>query len=167
MLAARYTDGSAMSDEELRDQLLTLVFAGYETTGVALSWALYWLEHTPDARARLLVELDALGPEAEPGELAACPYLEAVCNEALRLYPVVPEVIRKLERPLELMGYTLPVGVAVAACISQVHAREDVFSNASAFSPERFLGRRYEPLSSARSAAVRGAALGLPSPSTR
>ncbi len=145
MLQARYDDGSAMSEQEVRDQLLTLVFAGHETSAIGLAWAFYWLERTPSVRDRLLEELAALGPSPEPEALAAQPYLDAVCSETLRLFPVVPEVIRLLTRPLELQGYVLPEGVAVAACIALVHQRPDLYPEPMAFRPERFLERKFAP----------------------
>jgi cytochrome P450 len=145
MLGARYDDGSAMSDREIRDQLLTLVFAGHETSGIALAWAVGWLARTPPVREHLLVELTALGDDPAPAALAAAPYLEAVCHEALRLYPVVGEVVRLLRAPLALGGWTIPAGVPVAAGIALVHARPDLYPDPEAFRPERFLERRFAP----------------------
>lgn len=145
MLAARDEDGGAMDEGEIRDQLVTLVFAAHETTGVALAWVFYWLARHPDVRARLEAELDALGPDPEPDAIAAAPLLEAVCNETLRLHPVIPEVIRLLLRPLAIQGHTIPAGTPVAACTSVVHERPDVFDEPARFRPERFLGRTYSP----------------------
>jgi cytochrome P450 len=142
MLSARYDDGSAMSDREIRDQLLTLVFAGHETSGIALAWAVNWIERTPSVRDRLLVELSALGDDPTPTALAAAPYLEAVCHETLRLYPVVGEVVRLLRAPLTLGAWTIPAGVPVSAGIALVHARADLYPEPEAFRPERFLERR-------------------------
>src|SRR5262245_27822261 len=145
MLSARYDDGSAMSDREIRDQLLTLVFAGHETSGIALAWAINWLERTPLVRDRLLAELSALGDDPPPAALAAAPYLEAVCHEALRLYPVVGEVVRLLRAPLTIGAWTIPAGVAVSAGIALVHARADLYPQPEAFRPERFLERKFAP----------------------
>jgi cytochrome P450 len=145
MLSARYDDGSAMSDSEIRDQLLTIVFAGHETSGIALAWAINWLERTPQVRDRLLAELASLGQDPTPAALAAAPYLEAVCHETLRLYPVVGEVVRLLRAPLALGAWTIPAGVPVAAGIALVHARADLYPEPEAFRPERFLDRRFAP----------------------
>lgn len=145
MLSARYDDGSAMSDREVRDQLLTLVFAGHETSGIALAWAINWLERTPPVRDRLLDELARLGDDPAPAALAAAPYLEAVCHETLRLYPVVGEVVRLLRAPLTLGAWTIPAGVAVSAGIALVHARADLYPDPGAFRPERFLERKFAP----------------------
>jgi cytochrome P450 len=145
MMNARYDDGSAMSDREIRDQLLTLVFAGHETSGIALAWAVNWLERTPSVRDRLLAELSALGKDPAPAALAAAPYLEAVCHETLRLYPVVGEVVRLLRAPLTLAAWTIPAGVPVSAGIALVHARADLYPEPTAFRPERFLERKFAP----------------------
>ena len=145
MLSARYDDGSAMSDREIRDQLLTLVFAGHETSGIALAWAINWLERTPAVRDRLLDELSATGDDPAPAALAAAPYLEAVCLETLRLYPVVGEVIRLLRAPLTLGSWTIPADVPVSSCIALVHARSDLYPDPASFRPERFLERKFAP----------------------
>jgi cytochrome P450 family 110 len=145
MLSARYDDGSPMSDRELRDQLLTLVFAGHETSGIALAWAVNWIERTPPVRDRLVAELSALGDDPPPAALAAAPYLEAVCYETLRLYPVVGEVVRLLRAPLTLAAWTIPAGVPVSAGIALVHARADLYPEPEAFRPERFLERKFAP----------------------
>jgi cytochrome P450 len=145
MLSARYDDASAMSDREVRDQLLTLVFAGHETSGIALAWAINWLERTPSVRDRLVAELSALGDDPAPAALAAAPYLEAVCYETLRLYPVVGEVVRLLRAPMALAAWTIPAGVAVSAGIALVHARSDLYPEPEAFRPERFLERKFAP----------------------
>jgi cytochrome P450 len=146
MLSARYDDGSAMSDREIRDQLLTLVFAGHETSGIALAWAVNWIERTESVRERLRGELSALGDDPTPAALAAAPYLEAVCHETLRLYPVVGEVVRLLRAPLKLGAWTIPTGVPVSAGIALIHARADLYPEPAAFRPERFLeGRKFAP----------------------
>ena len=145
LLSARYDDGGAMNDCDIRDQLLTLVFAGHETSGIALAWAINWLERTPPVRDRLLDELSQLGNDPAPAALAAAPYLEAVCLETLRLYPVVGEVVRLLRAPMTLGTWTIPAGVAVSAGIALVHARADLYPEPEAFRPERFLERKFAP----------------------
>jgi len=144
MLAARYDDGAPMSSEEIFDQLVTLLAAGHETSTITLAWAFYWLHRSPGALARLVAEIDALGAP-EPGALARLPYLEAVLQETLRLYPVVAINTRKLARPFELAGWSLPAGVHVGAATSLVHHREDLYPEPEKFSPERFLGRTFGP----------------------
>jgi cytochrome P450 len=127
LLEARHEDGSPMSDQELRDELMTLLVAGHETTATALSWAVERLLRHPEKMARL-----ASGDEE---------YLEAVCKETLRLRPVIPIVARRLAEPMTIGGHDLPAGVTVAPCIHLMHRREDVYPNPREFRPERFLER--------------------------
>jgi cytochrome P450 len=126
LLGARHEDdGSPMTDAELRDELVTLLVAGHETTATALSWALERLARHPEAWARLRA-----GDE---------PYLDAVIKETLRLRPVLPIVLRRLKAPLEIGGWELPEGVSAVPCIYLMHRREDVYPDPLAFRPERFL----------------------------
>jgi cytochrome P450 len=129
LLRARHDDGSPMSDKELRDELMTLLVAGHETSATALAWALEALTHHPAALARLRDEVDA-------GEDA---YLDAVVKEVLRLRPVIALVLRRLIEPMEIGGRLLPAGVNVAPSIYLLHRRGDVYDQPRAFRPERFL----------------------------
>jgi cytochrome P450 len=129
LLQARHEDGSAMSDEELRDELMTLLVAGHETTASSLAWAVERLVRHPDALARLREEADEGGTD----------YADAVCKETLRLRPILSLVVRRLKEPMEIGGRLLPAGVTVAPCIYLVHRRPDVYPDPLAFRPERFL----------------------------
>ncbi len=129
LLQARHEDGSPMGDEELRDELMTLLVAGHETTATALSWAVERLLRHPDALARLTEEVDTGEDE----------YVDAVIKETLRLRPVLPLVARKLKAPMEIGEHLLPAGVTVAPCIYLMHRREDVYPEPHRFRPERFL----------------------------
>jgi cytochrome P450 family 110 len=148
LVHARYEDGEPMTDAEIRDQLLLLVIAGHETTAITMAWALYAL-HRPEnaeALARLRAELRALGPAPELEALAKLPYLDAVCQETMRRYPLAPAPSpRKLLRPFELMGHTLPAGMGVAPAMGIAHFREDVYPEPLRFLPERFLERKFTP----------------------
>jgi len=145
LLASRYEDGRPLSEVELFSQLLTFVFAGHETTAISLTWAVYFLHRNPETLARLREELQPHSESLEPDAIAKLPYLEAVCQETLRLRPVVPLVSRKLARPLVVMGYALPAGMALGAGAFLAHMREDVFPEPAAFRPARFLSRTYSP----------------------
>jgi cytochrome P450 family 110 len=146
MMAARDEDGQPMTDEELRDELMTLLVAGHETTATSLAWALYWIYNLPQVREKLLEELDGLGEEFEPNALMRLPYLNAVCNETLRIYPVAMLALNRLVKsPLEVMGYQLEVGTLVIPCIYLTHHREDLYPDSKQFKPERFLERQYTP----------------------
>jgi cytochrome P450 len=132
LVQARYEDGAGMSDEELRDELMTLLVAGHETTATSLSWAFERLLRHPEKLERLRGEIEA-GESEE--------YLDAVVKETLRLRPVLPVVVRKLAEPMEFGGHLVPAGVAVAPCIYLMHRREEIYPNPRAFAPERFLER--------------------------
>jgi cytochrome P450 len=125
LLEAEHEDGSPMSDRELRDELMTLLVAGHETTATALSWAVERLLRHPEKLERLA------GGDEE--------YLDAVCKETLRLRPVIPIVARKLTEPMTIGGHDLPAGVTVAPCIHLMHRRADIYPDPRAFRPERFL----------------------------
>ncbi|MGB1277774.1 MAG: cytochrome P450, partial [Nannocystaceae bacterium] len=143
LVQARYEDGAAMEDASIRDELRTLLFAGHESTALTISWVIDLIHRTPGVLGRTLSELDALGKTPTPEQIAAAPYLEAACKEAMRLYPITTEVPRQLQKPIRLGNYSMPIGTAVSASILLVHYREDLYPEPNAFKPERFLDRRY------------------------
>ncbi len=130
LLDARFEDGSAMSDRELRDQLVTLLLAGHETTATALAWTFDLLAHEPAALARLCAEV-----RERDGER----YLRAVIAESLRLRPVVPLAGRRLAEELRCDDLVLPVGTDVTPAIWLTHTRSDIYPDPYRFRPERFL----------------------------
>ena len=134
LLRARHDDGSPMGDVELRDELLTVVGAGHETTATALAWAMERLLRTPRVLARLR-ESVAAGEDD---------YLDATVKETLRVRPVIVDVARRLTAPVEIAGYKLPAGSFVLPAIGAVHFREDVFPDPDQFRPERFLDGKAE-----------------------
>jgi cytochrome P450 len=129
LLQARHEDGSEMSDEQLRDQLMTLLVAGHETTASSLAWAVERLVRNPPVLARLRDEVAAGDDE----------YVDAVCKETLRLRPILALVLRRLTEPMEIGGRLLPAGANIAPCIYLVHRRPDVYPEPYAFRPERFI----------------------------
>ncbi len=129
LLQAEHEDGRAMSDRELRDELMTLLVAGHETTATGLSWAVELLARHPAELGRLEAEVAAGGDE----------YLDAVIKETLRLRPVIALVLRKLVEPMEIGGHLLPAGVSVAPSIYLVHRRPEIYPEPERFRPERFL----------------------------
>jgi cytochrome P450 len=136
LLQARHDDGRPMSDAELRDELITIVGAGHETTATALCWAIELLGRNPDVEARLRQELATDGGD---------PYLDAVMKETLRVRPVVVDVVRKLTREVEIAGRTFPPGTWLVPAIGVVHQRPDVYPDPHEFRPERFLEGQPEP----------------------
>ncbi|MGB3638946.1 MAG: cytochrome P450 [Rivularia sp. (in: cyanobacteria)] len=146
MMSARYEDGGAMSNEELRDELMTLLFAGHETTASALTWAFYWVDYLPEVREKLLKEINDLGENPEPNAVAKLPYLTAVCQETLRIYPIVPSATPRIaSSPIEIGGYKLAEGTWIIPSIYLAHYREEVFPEPKQFKPERFLERQFTP----------------------
>jgi cytochrome P450 len=137
LLAARHEDGSPMSDEELRDELLTLVLAGHETTANSLAWAFERLVRTPHAYARLREEV-----RAGDGEGARGDYVEATIHEAMRARPVIPIIGRRVEVPWQLGDWFVPAGTSVLVSILLLHHRPDVYPDPFGFRPERFLGAK-------------------------
>jgi unspecific monooxygenase len=146
LLAARDESGQPMSDVELRDELMTLLLAGHETTATAIAWALYWIHQIPEVRTKLLAELETLGDEFEPMAIARLPYLNAVCAETLRIYPVgfITE-LRIAKAPIEVMGYAFEPEDHLVPCIYLTHHRDDLYPEPKQFKPERFLERQFSP----------------------
>ncbi|QIS23839.1 cytochrome P450 [Nocardia terpenica] len=145
LLATRYDDGAGMSDAELREQLRTLLVAGHETTATTLVWALYRLHRNPATLRRLRAELAEAGADPAPELLAGLPYLDAVCQETLRLHPPVPIVLRRLTGPFTLRGIELATGDTMGIAVPLLHSDPTVWPDPAAFRPERFLDRRFGP----------------------
>lgn len=138
LLLARDEDGEAMTDAELRDELVTLLLAGHETTATAVSWAVERLVRHPEQLQRLIAEID----EGESEE-----YMQAVVNETLRVRPVVPLVVRVLQEPLTVGGHELPRGARVVPSIYLTNRNPRVYDAPEEFRPERFLESQPETFS--------------------
>jgi len=134
LLSAKDEDGNAMNDRELRDEMVTVLGAGHETTATGLAWAVELLTRTPAVLARLRESL-AAGEEN---------YLAATVKEVLRIRPVLVDVGRKLTAPASIGGYQLEAGSFVLAAIAALHYREDSFPEPEAFRPERFLDTKVD-----------------------
>lgn len=130
LLQARDEDGNPMTDDELRDELMTLLVAGHETTATSLSWAVERLIRHPEALQRLRDDL-AAGSED---------YLDAVIKETLRMRPVLPVVVRDLQDDVTIGDHLLPKGTRLACSITLMHRRPELYPDPDAFRPERFLG---------------------------
>jgi cytochrome P450 len=134
LLEARDEQGQALSDPELRDELMSLVLAGHETTANSLAWTFERLLRTPRAYERLR-ELT----RDHTGAADAARYVEATVHEGMRIRPVIPMIGRMVMRPWRLGDYVVPARTPVAISIVALHHREDVYPNPHAFRPERFL----------------------------
>ncbi|MEH2254167.1 cytochrome P450 [Nostoc sp.] len=143
LIKAKYENGESMSDAELRDNLLTLLNAGHETTATAIAWALYWIHQQPEIYQKVLHELQSLNTP-DPLLIAQLPYLTAVCQETLRIYPVVLFTFPRITlRSVNLRGYDVASGTYVTPCIYLTHRREDLYPQPEKFQPERFINRKY------------------------
>jgi cytochrome P450 len=131
LLASRYEDGEPMSDKELRDELITLVLAGHETTAHSLAWAFERLLRTPRAYDRLREEVRAGGGDD---------YIEATIHEAMRARPVIPIVGRRVSVPWQLGRFRVPAATPILLSILLLHHRGDLYPRPAEFRPERFLG---------------------------
>jgi cytochrome P450 len=134
LLQARTEDGEALTDKELRDELLTLVLAGHETTANSLAWIWERLVRTPDA-------YDALRDSVRSGENAE-EMIEATINEGMRSRPVIPMIGRRVTVPWRLGEYAVEADTPVAMSILLLHHREDLYREPFAFKPERWIGRK-------------------------
>jgi cytochrome P450 len=119
------------------------LFAGHENTASALSWALYWIHQLPEVHEKVCREIEQLGERATSVEIAQLPYLSAVCEEVLRIYPGVLTVTRILKSPFSVMGHRFDAGTALIPCVYLAHRREDLYPEPARFLPERFLERQY------------------------
>ncbi|HEY5286209.1 MAG TPA: cytochrome P450 [Solirubrobacteraceae bacterium] len=135
---ARYEDGAPMTEQDLRDELVTLLTDG--PTSSLISWAFERILRHPRQYARLRAELAPAAGDHASGERDGA-YLDAVVKETMRLCPAAPIVVRKLLEPMELGGHTIPAGTTVAPCVHLVHRRAEIYPQPLRFRPERFLKR--------------------------
>jgi len=140
---ARYDDGAPMDDGEIRQQLLTLLIAGHETTAITLAWVLDYVLRRPAALARLT---DEVRGQTEPDAISKLPYLGAVIDETMRIAPVVTDVPRLTKVPFELEpGLVVPVGTPVVVLIEGIHRDPAIYPDPAEYRPERFLERKFSP----------------------
>ncbi|WP_375766482.1 cytochrome P450 [Archangium gephyra] len=147
LMQARDEQGQPMSDRELRDEAITLLAAGHETTATTLSWAFHFVLQHPEVEEKLRAELRQVagtGP-LSPEKVNRLEYLDATLKETLRLVPVAPAVGRVLQRPMKVGEWDVPAGMAVMACAYLTHRRPDLWPEPERFNPERFVGKRTSP----------------------
>lgn len=146
LLSAVDSNGQPLTDRELRDELITLLVAGHETTASALAWVFYWVHYLPEVLERLLKELNSLDDVLDPSVIVNLPYLTAVCQETLRIYPVaLISLPRVLSLPIELMDYHFEVGTILIPCIYLAHRSQKQYPEPQKFNPDRFLQRKFSP----------------------
>jgi cytochrome P450 len=140
LLSAVDEEGQPMSDQELRDELITLLLAGHETTATALAWAVEQIGRRPEVLEKILAEI-----AAAPSPAAPLPYLDAAIKEVLRVRPLAPNVIRKTTAPVKLRDYDIPAGTYVVICAYNLHHNPAVWEDPHEFRPERFLDKKIDP----------------------
>lgn len=139
MLHVNGSGEEPFSDQEIHDELITLILAGHDPTTAALAWAMHWVHQDASVAEKLREEM--AGTDADRPE--DWHYLDAVINETLRIYPMFPTVERKMRVPVEIMGYVITPGVRITPCVYLTHHRPELFPEPERFRPERFLERRY------------------------
>lgn len=145
LINAQDEAGNSMTDAELRDEMMLLLFAGHETTAIALAWSLYWMHADPSILAKLRSELTKAN-SSNPMDIFRLPYVTAVGNETLRINPVAMFTFaRQAEADTELLGYKIAEKDVLIGCIYTLHQRPDLYPNPRQFRPERFLERQYTP----------------------
>jgi cytochrome P450 len=147
LIDARDENGQSLSDSELRDELITLLVAGHETTAASLAWTFHYILQRPEVYDNLQTELRRVvgsGPVAAH-HVSKLDYLDAVIKETQRLTPILWLLGRQLHTPLHVGGHNLPAGVIVALCVYLTHHHPDLWPNPNRFAPDRFLGKRPSP----------------------
>lgn len=139
LLQARDESGKPMTDRELRDELMTLLLAGHETTATEICWAFDKILRDRRVLTKLQTEVDA------SPDLANAPYLDATIKEVLRLSPVVPAVGRRVKKPMQIGGYDIPAETLLVPGLWLTHHLPDLYPRPDAFEPERFLGKKPDP----------------------
>lgn len=145
LIRAKDEDGDSLSDVEIAQQLRAILFAGHETTAMSIAMLVDMLHKDSALLERALAEVDALGPECDPAELAALPFLGAACHEALRMFPPVVDVGRVLREPMTLGKYRFDRREAIVPSPILLHNREDLYPEPQRFRPDRFLNKKPSP----------------------
>jgi cytochrome P450 family 110 len=144
LMSARDDNGQQMTDKELRDQLVSLLLLGYETTAGVLAWLFYLIHFHPQVKDKLIEELDSLGECANPESIVKLPYLTAVCQETLRIHPIALICTpRMVKDKVEIAGDKYTSGTILVPSIYLAHRRAETYSEPDKFQPERFLNEKY------------------------
>jgi cytochrome P450 len=143
LMSASDEDGRPYTQLHICNELLAILSAGHLTTGVALSWVLYEVGRDPAVQAKLRAELEAAGPDLRAQDLLSLPYLSAVCNETIRLHPILAECGRIPREPIDIINHTIPANHGIILSIVNIHHDPEVYPEPERFLPERFLHRTY------------------------
>ena len=146
LMSARDENGQSMTDIELRDQLVSLLLLGYETTAGALAWAFYLIHSHAQVLDKLRYEIDSLGDNPQPEAIATLPYLTAVCQESLRIHPIALICTpRMVKESVQVTGYSFSAETIIVPCIYLAHRRTETYPQPEKFQPERFLNQKFSP----------------------
>ncbi len=139
--------GEGLDDRTLRDQIITLLIAGHETTATTLSWVFEEILRVPGEQDRLIEEARTVlgGATVEADHLPRLERLDSVVKETLRLHPVIAAIARMLKKPATIGGHDLPAGVMVTAIMHLTHRRPELYPEPDRFLPERFIGKKLDP----------------------
>ncbi len=144
LLSARDSTGKSLNDTELKDQLISLLLLGYETTSGVLCWLFYLVHSHPQVKTKLLQELNSLNPIPTPEEITQLPYLDAVCKETMRLHPIAlictPRIVKE---PVQIDKYQFLPNTVLIPCIYLAHRRSHTYNSPTTYIPERFLERKF------------------------
>ena len=146
LISARDDNGQQMTDVELRDQLVSLLLLGYETTAAVLAWAFYLIHWNESVRDKLIEELDSLGAQPNPEAISQLPYLTAVCQETLRIHPIaLIGTPRMVKDKVEIAGEKYTNNTVLVPCIHLAHHCPKTYPEPKQFTPERFLNQKFSP----------------------
>lgn len=146
LMSATDEEGNKLSDEELLGQVLSLLFTGNESTAASIAWSWYRVYGDAEIKARLFAELNSLGDSADPLDIIRLPYLSAVCNETLRMYPVTMFMIpRAVRKSTKICDRKIDPGMLVTVGTYTIHHRPDIYPQPETFKPDRFLDSRFSP----------------------
>ncbi len=160
LLAAKGEDDAPLTDDEVCDEVLTMVAAGHETTAMALTWLCYGVFTRPDVMRRLREELHGI---TDATDIDRLPYLDAVVRESLRFYSLIPNGSGRLVKgPFRLGGHDIPIGAIVSVAFHELHRTQPLFEHADEFRPERFLNAKFSPYESVPFGGGTRRCLGMP-----
>lgn len=147
LMVATYDDGSTMTDNELRDAIVTVLAAGHDTTALALAWAFELILTHPDVVNQIEAEFDEIAGGTLPSvdQIPQLTYLDAVVRESLRVRNVIPFIVRVLKDDFSVGGFAYPSNIVMCPSIHLLHMREDLYPEPHRFRPERFLERKFAP----------------------
>jgi unspecific monooxygenase len=146
LMSVQDEQGQFLTHEELLGQVLSLLFTGNESTAASMAWSWYRVYREPEIQAKLLEEIRSLGDTPDPLSLFRLPYLSAICNETLRMYPVTMFMIPRLVKSTtEISGFRVEPGTLVTVGTYLIHQREEIYPASQEFKPERFLNHQFSP----------------------